>query len=109
MEGAKSGGYCGWGRTILQYEDEHYHPAKSFYRIIRSVAVVCLSMLHSNALISFDNDLCFKRFQQLIIQETELVPPNTEYGFGFVNIRFDHGEEAWLEYPLDFRRLELSY
>ena len=49
---------------LSQHEVEHCHAAKSHYRVSRCIAAVCLSMLGSNASITFDTDRLwlFSRF-----------------------------------------------
>jgi len=69
IEGAMSGEYGGWGRTshfdVSKYVltdfatwgiVEYCHAAKSFYRVSRCIAAICLSMLGLNVLIAFDTD-----------------------------------------------------
>ena len=42
--------------SLLQHGVEHCHAAKSLYRVSRCIAAICLSMLGSNASITFDTD-----------------------------------------------------
>jgi len=88
---------------ILRHGVEHYHVAKSLYRISRCIAAVCLSMLSLNALIAFDTDRLWL-FQMVIAAhntQRRVGPSNTEHDIWTMNIRFGRrrgniaGESPW--------------
>ena len=87
------------------------HAAKSFYRVSRCIAIVCLSMLGLNASIAFDTDRLWLFQSVLTVHNTLRRAGPTKYrawpwSLGIFGLAVD--VEAWPGTPHDFLRLGLS-
>ena len=75
---------------VLQHEAESRHVTKSLCRVSALTGAVFLSGIDSNASIEDDSDPrdSLIRFEQLIINYTLLIPPNTEKKLRTMDIWF---------------------
>ncbi|GBP03844.1 Tyrosine-protein kinase Btk29A [Eumeta japonica] len=96
---------------VFQHEAKHCHVAKSLCRVSAFIATVFLLRIDLNASIKVGSDPPYNlfRFEQLIINYTLLVPPNTEKNFEPRIFGFSDDVDAWLGLPHDFLRFGLSY
>ena len=95
---------------VLQHEVERCHVTKSLCRVSARIAAAFLLGIASKASIEVDSDSRdgLIRFEQLIINFTLMIPPNTEKKLRTMVFGFHDDVDAWPGLSHEFLRFVLS-